>query len=271
MSVYTSDKEKPEVGDIAFSSVPAIYGFCKVIKKDKDLFFSNSPNDLLSVKSLRNGYETNVDEATVFPVDHGISEQWAEGFYGVKLRPVWDGDKSNIAVEMVVFLPSSNELGVVTNCNRSNRFDVSTRLNGGYTKRMRSDLRSLDSPEYKKYLAERDKSVSDENDDQQAPTPEIIKTFPKVSVGDDLIWVSRKDPNLKGSGRLEHDNKQNPDERQFCVSRNDKLSILNVEDFAIIRYTDVVNTTIMIENLNKQLPHLSDADIHDLINQIRSP
>lgn len=263
MSVYTSDKQKPEVGDIVFSSVSSVYGFCKVI-------LSESPNDLLSVKSLINGYETDADEAAVFPVDHGISELWIEKYYACKLQPVWDGNKSNITEEMVVFLPNSEEIGVVTNCNSPSHVEVLTNVAGGYTKRMYSDLRSLDSPEYKKYLAERDKLVSDENDDQQAPKVEIIKTFPKVSACDDLVWVSRKNQELRGSGCLKYDNELHPNERQFCISTKGKLSILNVKDFAIIQCVDNVKTAIMIDNLRKQLPHLSDADIYDLINQIRS-
>lgn len=233
-------------------------------------------NENLRVRSIKNhNYEVYIKDA--YPLDHELRELWVENYYNCKLRPVWDGDKQNIAEGMVVFCQnlSIQELALVNDASSPLGFELLGSGGDAYFANVDS-LFPLNSQEYLDNYTIRvnaitsNSAVNGEDKDQQAPKAEIIKTFPKVSVGDDLIWVSRKDPNLKGSGRLEHDNKQNPDEREFCVSRNDKLSILNVSDFAIIRYTDVVNTTIMIENLNKQLPHLSDADIHDLINQIRS-
>jgi len=146
MSVYTSDKECPELGDIAFSSSLVAFGFWKVITRD---------NDLLRVRSVENGsHEVCIKTDDAYPLDHKFAEAWINNHYDRKLRQVWNGNKSDIVEGMAVFLHRTRELGVVTNCDKSSHVKVLTGDNI-CKKKQYCDLLSLGSTEYMDYLAER--------------------------------------------------------------------------------------------------------------------
>lgn len=265
MSVYENKEQKIGLNDIVFVKG---WGFCRVLGLLAD------ENLALKPVMPEDNRQFELAAAHAKTVNSKGAKEFIKLYYDRELRKEWDG-KSKLKNGMVV-RGRMNQVVEVTGFSGPTRVRITER-----TRKINDKLKSLsfyldikDLTPYKQQIHNplTEGSSPKKPADQELPKQHLSvkKSDPVIEIGDDLAWISRADDSVKGVGTLGYDN-NGYEKRQLCVSKMSgaELCILKADDFAIIHHDDFARN--LIKKLKQHLPQLSDIEILDLINHIRSP